>query len=43
MPLHIDEVLRMTADRVAAEMADLLDGRATPADAPLIDAENLFR
>jgi hypothetical protein len=29
--IHIDEALRMTADRVAAEMADLLDGRATPA------------
>jgi integrase len=26
--IHIDEALRMTADRVAAEMADLLDGRA---------------
>ncbi len=29
--VHIDEALRMTADRVADEMADLLDGRATPA------------
>ena len=29
--IHIDEALRMTADRVAAEMADILDGRATPA------------
>ncbi len=29
--IHIDEALRMTADRVAAEMADLLDGRATAA------------
>jgi integrase len=28
--VHIDEALKMTADRVAAEMADLLDGRATP-------------
>jgi integrase len=28
--IHIDEALRMTADRVAAEMADILDGRATP-------------
>lgn len=28
--VHIDEALRMTADRVAGEMADLLDGRATP-------------
>ena len=28
--VHIDEALRMTADRVADEMADLLDGRATP-------------
>lgn len=28
--VHIDEALRMTADRVAEEMADLLDGRATP-------------
>ena len=27
----IQHLLRMTADRVAAEMADLLDGRATPA------------
>ena len=27
--VHIDEALRMTADRVAEEMADLLDGRAT--------------
>ena len=26
--IHIDEALRMTADRVAAEMADILDGRA---------------
>ncbi|HXP97996.1 MAG TPA: tyrosine-type recombinase/integrase [Telmatospirillum sp.] len=26
--IHIDEALRMTADRVAAEMADVLDGRA---------------
>jgi integrase len=29
--IHIDEALRMTADRVAAEMADLLDGRALSA------------
>jgi integrase len=29
--IHIDEALRMTADRVAGEMADLLDGRAPPA------------
>ena len=29
--VHIDEALRMTADRVAGEMADILDGRATPA------------
>jgi integrase len=28
--IHIDEALRMTADRVAVEMADILDGRATP-------------
>jgi len=28
--VHIDEALRMAADRVADEMADLLDGRATP-------------
>ncbi len=28
--IHIDEALRMTADRVAGEMADLLDGRAPP-------------
>ncbi len=28
--VHIDEALRMTADRVADEMADLLDGRARP-------------
>ena len=28
--VHIDEALRMTADRVADEMADLLDGRAAP-------------
>ena len=28
--IHIDEALKMTADRVAAEMADILDGRATP-------------
>ena len=28
--IHIDEALRMTADRVASEMADLLDGRAAP-------------
>lgn len=28
--VHIDEALRMTADRVADEMADLLDGRAMP-------------
>ena len=28
--IHIDEALRMTADRVAAEMADLLDGQAVP-------------
>ena len=27
--IHIDEALRMTADRVAGEMADILDGRAT--------------
>jgi integrase len=27
--IHIDEALRMTADRVAAEMADILDGRST--------------
>ena len=26
--IHIDEALRMTADRVAGEMADLLDGRS---------------
>ncbi len=26
--IHIDEALRMTADRVAGEMADILDGRA---------------
>lgn len=31
--VHIDEALRMTADRVADEMADLLDGRATPSRA----------
>jgi integrase len=31
--IHIDEALRMTADRVAGEMADLLDGRAPPARA----------
>ena len=31
--IHIDEALRMTADRVAGEMADILDGRATPARA----------
>ncbi len=29
--IHIDEALRMTADRVAGEMADILDGRAIPA------------
>lgn len=28
--IHIDEALRMTADRVAAEMADILDGRSPP-------------
>jgi site-specific recombinase XerD len=28
--IHIDEALRMTADRVAAEMADILDGRSMP-------------
>jgi integrase len=28
--IHIDEALRMTADRVAGEMTDLLDGRAPP-------------
>ena len=28
--IHIDEALRMMADRVASEMADLLDGRAAP-------------
>lgn len=28
--IHIDEALRMTADHIAAEMADLLDGRAAP-------------
>ncbi|WP_244593386.1 tyrosine-type recombinase/integrase [Methylosinus trichosporium] len=27
--IHIDEALRMAADRVADEMADILDGRAT--------------
>jgi integrase len=31
--IHIDEALRMTADRVAGQMADLLDGRAPPARA----------
>jgi integrase len=31
--IHIDEALRMTADRVSSEMADLLDGRAPPARA----------
>ncbi len=31
--IHIDEALRMTADRVAGELADLLDGRA-PAPRP---------
>ena len=31
--IHIDEALRMTADRVAAEMANLLDGLATPSRA----------
>lgn len=31
--IHIDEALRMTADRVAGEMADLLDGRAAPSRA----------
>ena len=31
--VHIDEALRMTTDRVADEMADLLDGRATPSRA----------
>jgi len=29
--VHIDEALKMAADRVAAEMADILDGRAIPA------------
>jgi site-specific recombinase XerD len=29
--IHIDEALRMTADRVAADMADILDGRTIPA------------
>ena len=29
--IHIDEAPRMTADRVAAEMADILDGRAPAA------------
>ncbi|MEF2549331.1 site-specific integrase [Aurantimonas sp. E1-2-R+4] len=28
--VHIDEALRMTADRVADEIDDLLEGRATP-------------
>jgi len=28
--IHIDAALRMTADRVAAEMADILGGRSTP-------------
>lgn len=32
--VHIDEALRMTADRVADEMADLLDGRAMPSRRP---------
>ena len=27
--VHIDEALRMAADRVAEEMADILDGKAT--------------
>jgi hypothetical protein len=31
--IHIDEALRMTADRVAAEMANLLYGLATPSRA----------
>ncbi len=31
--VHIDEALRMMADRVADEMADLLDGRAPPSRA----------
>jgi len=29
--IHIDEALKATAGRVAGEMADILDGRATPA------------
>jgi len=28
--IHIDEALQMTADRVAGEMADILDGRGLP-------------
>ena len=27
--IHIDEALMMTSDKVAQEIADLLDGRAT--------------
>jgi hypothetical protein len=27
--IHIDEALRMAADKVADEMVDILDGRAT--------------
>ena len=37
--IHIDEALRMTADRVAAEMADILDGRATPSRASVRRAD----
>jgi len=37
--IHIDEALRMTADRVAAEMADILDGRATPSRARVRGAD----
>lgn len=37
--IHIDEALRMTADRVATEMTNLLDGRATPSRARVRSAD----
>jgi len=41
--IHIDEALRMTADRVAGELADLLDGRAPPARARVSHGERAAR
>ncbi|MFG1334041.1 tyrosine-type recombinase/integrase, partial [Xanthobacter autotrophicus] len=39
--IHIDEALRLAADRVAVEMTDLLEGKSTVAGRPRLETNQL--